>query len=315
MATRPTTVPSAFATNGGTRVAPTPARNATGFQSAEAVPPLTNNELMGLNRDWVIYLSELSPSSDVLAFREWECLDDSSYEIRWSDASSPASDGLLIGDIKGASLTLDSGTRFSVGGSGSLGYSASHGVYLYGFTYETASDTILTGSPPDLLDIYAPAACQVLSDGTMTFALDIDGSVILTTASLGVAAEAAIFLGYHGGAKGDEASAGETDCYLRSASIQVLNHTASGGGNPDTDVSIQSMAADGTWTTRATSNLTTIISSTSTAVSIAPIASAVREIPRGAPLRILVEHAAIPVQTQQIEILSASLTYIRTAVD
>lgn len=95
----------------------------------------------------------------------------------------------------------------------------------------------------------------------------------------------------------------------------MLNHTESGGGNPDTDVSIQSMAADGTWTTRATSNLTTIISSTSTAVSIAPIASAVREIPRGAPLRILVEHAAIPVQIQQIEILSASLTYIRTAVD
>ena len=311
MATRPTQSLSGWAASGTIATSILPAEVALGQQAGNPIPAAWIN-LFGA---WLGYFDDLSPADDVLAFREWECIDDSSYSLSWSDASSPASDGILIGDIKGASLTLDSGTRFSVGGSGSLGFSAAAGVYLYGFTYATASDTILTGSPPDLLDIYAPAACQVLSDGTMSLALDIDGSVILTTASAGFAATAAIFLGYHGGSKGDEASAGETDCYLRSASIQVLNHIESSGTNPDTDVSIQSMAADGTWTTRATSNLTTNIISTSTPVSIAPIASAVREIPRGAPLRILVEHAAIPGATQQIEILSVSLTYIRTAVD
>lgn len=54
---RPTRVPDAFATDAGTRVAPTAGRLARGYEPGLPVPPLTHNDQWGLNTDWIRYLA------------------------------------------------------------------------------------------------------------------------------------------------------------------------------------------------------------------------------------------------------------------
>lgn len=53
---RPTRVPDAFATDAGTRVAPTAGRLARGYEAGLPVPPLTHNDQWGLNTDWIRYM-------------------------------------------------------------------------------------------------------------------------------------------------------------------------------------------------------------------------------------------------------------------
>lgn len=310
--TRPTS-PTRFAdVSSVNRTAIDPSLRDVGFASGAIIPAGENNQRDYEVGEWLTYLSDLSPASDVLDFRVWQCPDDASFTVEWDGPSG--TDGLLTATVDSVEITLPSSGFMSLTTS-ALGIDT--GVFAYRFLYDAGLGVFFFGSPPELLDIYAPAACEVLTlSGSMTISKEIDGNVILQTTSPGAAAEAAIFLGYHGGAKGSSAAAGVTDCYLRSVSIVVIGHAESGGGSPDTDVSLQSMAPNGTWTTHATANLTTTIVATVTTIPIPVITSGTTsEIPRGAPLRIFVEHAAISGQIQQIEILSASLTYIRTAVD
>lgn len=66
MLPRPTDVLEAFATAAARRAAPTGARNPSGFESGDPVPPLTVNWLIGLLGDYVLFLlsSLLTYSTD-----------------------------------------------------------------------------------------------------------------------------------------------------------------------------------------------------------------------------------------------------------
>ena len=66
MATRPSSVPT-FATDSGTRATLTSTRKATGFLPGEVLPALELNAAIGTNNDWVVYLSELSPISNLIS--------------------------------------------------------------------------------------------------------------------------------------------------------------------------------------------------------------------------------------------------------
>ena len=58
----------------------------------------TNQALFEIG-EWVTYLSDLSPADDVLAFREWECPDDSSYQLAWNGPAG--TDGRMDGRMNG----------------------------------------------------------------------------------------------------------------------------------------------------------------------------------------------------------------------
>lgn len=116
MATRPTTVPDEFGTNAGVRVAPTPERNAEGFPAGGPVGEGVQTYLHGTSVDWVRYVAELSPASDVLAFREWRCIDNASFNLEWSSST----DGRMDGTLSVLSLTANDATdgalvRYSAG--------------------------------------------------------------------------------------------------------------------------------------------------------------------------------------------------------
>ncbi len=66
MATRPSSVPT-FATDSGTRATLTSTRKATGFLPGEVLPALELNAAIGTGIDWVVYLSQLSPLSNVIS--------------------------------------------------------------------------------------------------------------------------------------------------------------------------------------------------------------------------------------------------------
>jgi len=62
----------------------------------------TNQALFEIG-EWVTYLSDLSPSDNVLAFREWECPDDSSYDVKWSTGTN----GLLTATLDSLDIDTD----------------------------------------------------------------------------------------------------------------------------------------------------------------------------------------------------------------
>lgn len=315
MATRPTTTPAAFATAGGARVTPSSGYSAQGHLFGKPVPDGIENYLEGWCIDWVRYLAELSPASDQFTFREWECPDDSSYGIAWSAASSPSTDGVLTLTTKTATIALGgSGAVLAIGGTGSGGTRLTDGVRGYGFGYDPTTGTVTSGSPPVMLDIYAPAAGASFSVASMTVNRFPGGKASFQGNAAGTASTGVILLPYAGMGKGSEATVGDTTTYLHEVGLWVTAHDESGGGSPNTTVSIESMDREGVWTVRATATLVNIIAS-GTSVPLAPVASSVREIPRGAPLRLVVEHAAITGETQFIEIQSVSLYYLRDAVD
>jgi len=67
----------------------------------------TNQALFEIG-EWVTYLSDLSPADNVLAFREWECPDDSSYQLAWNGPAGV--DGLFQGDVHSWSVLADTAT-------------------------------------------------------------------------------------------------------------------------------------------------------------------------------------------------------------
>lgn len=310
MATRPTQSVTGWAASGTIATTIPPGELSIGVQEEGDVPASWLN-LFGA---WLGYFDELSPSDEDLSFREWICIDDATYSIEWSAVSSPTTDGVLLANTKTVGWVLNgAGAVFGLSGTGTAGFNVVDGVYAHGFTYNNATGAVTAGSPPIKRDIYAPAAGNSYDIGaTMTVSPNATGRVLYTTTTPSSAASACTMLPYLGGGKATETTFGDTTTYLHAVSIRVLVHNESGGGNPNTDVSLQTMDKDGTWTTRATANLTTIIAA-GTDVALAPVASSVREIPRGAPMRLLVEHAAITGQTQQIEIQSVQIDYIPDA--
>ena len=76
----------------------------------------TNQALFEIG-EWVTYLSDLSPADNVLAFREWECPDDSSYQLAWNGPAGV--DGLFQGDVHSWSVLADTATMTQGFDSGS----------------------------------------------------------------------------------------------------------------------------------------------------------------------------------------------------
>jgi hypothetical protein len=102
MATRPTQSVSGWASGGVIATSIPPAEVQLGQQAGQDVPAAWIN-LFGA---WIGYFDDLSPADDVLAFREWECPDDDTYDLSWSDSV----DGLFVGSVYGLSILADTAT-------------------------------------------------------------------------------------------------------------------------------------------------------------------------------------------------------------
>jgi hypothetical protein len=295
------------------RVAVDPGLRDVGFPSGSIVPSGENNERQYEVGEWLGYLSDLSPATDDLDFRRWLCPDDPTLLIEWRPA--PQDGALRITTGLGVQITTAIGTPLVIGGAGTLGLAITSGGCSYDFIYDTTTDAITAGAPPLLRQIIVPAACTQLPAVDLTYGgATSSGSLVLTSAVAGNVAIGSLVIPHHAGALAETVGT-DTGCFLRSATLWVTTHNQSGVGNPDTIVSIESMDATGTWTQRATATLTTPIA-VGTAVTIPGLTTLLgRLIPRGAPLRLRVEHAAISGQTQFIEIASITLDFLRTAAD
>jgi len=108
MATRPTS-PTRFAdTTSDRRTAITTGLRDKGWKPGDEVDAGTQNQREYEVGEWLGYLADLSPSDDVLAFREWECLDDDTYDVKWSTGT----DGLLTATLD--SLDIDTNGAWNI---------------------------------------------------------------------------------------------------------------------------------------------------------------------------------------------------------
>ena len=74
MPTRPST-PYRWGTNAGARVAPSLARQGTGWAMNEPIDPLQCNDLWGQLSDWVDYLADVVPASNVFEAEVFRVVD------------------------------------------------------------------------------------------------------------------------------------------------------------------------------------------------------------------------------------------------
>ena len=98
MPTRPST-PYLWATNGGARVAPTLARQGTGWAMNEPIDPLQCNDLWGQLSDWVDYLADVIPASNIITAETFRVVDPAGPTTRgaltWTTIGGDA--GLVVG--------------------------------------------------------------------------------------------------------------------------------------------------------------------------------------------------------------------------
>lgn len=103
MPTRPTSTPYRFATNPGTRTTPSAGRKASGWEIGDPADPLQWNDLWGVLSDWVDYLADISPASDVLVAETFRVVDPAGPTTRgaltWDTIGGNA--GLAVGSTEG----------------------------------------------------------------------------------------------------------------------------------------------------------------------------------------------------------------------
>ena len=102
MPSRPST-PYRWATTGGARVAPTLARQGTGWVSGEPIDPLQCNDIWGQLSDWVDYLADVIPASNVIEAETFRVVDPAGPTTRgaltWTTIGGNA--GLVVGGNAG----------------------------------------------------------------------------------------------------------------------------------------------------------------------------------------------------------------------
>lgn len=78
--------------------------------------------------EWLTYLEDIAPSDGVLRFREWECPDDSAYDLRWSGST----DGLLEGTLDAMQIAVSdtSFVQYTSGSQASFWLTGSAGVQI-----------------------------------------------------------------------------------------------------------------------------------------------------------------------------------------
>ena len=105
----------------------------------------TNQALFEIG-EWVTYLSDLSPADNVLAFREWECPDDSSYDIAWDGPAG--TDGRLDATVERLLLSADTSVGLVVP-SGSDAITLTMSASFGGFLTDAAGSSLgLTADNP-----------------------------------------------------------------------------------------------------------------------------------------------------------------------
>lgn len=102
MPTRPST-PYRWGTNAGARVAPSLARQGTGWAMNEPIDPLQCNDLWGQLSDWVDYLADVVPASNVFEAEVFRVVDPAGPTARgaltWTTIGGNA--GLVVGGNAG----------------------------------------------------------------------------------------------------------------------------------------------------------------------------------------------------------------------
>jgi hypothetical protein len=102
MPTRPST-PYRWATNGGARTAPTLARQGTGWVLGEPIDPAQCNDIWGTLSDWVDYLADVVPASNIFEAEVFRVVDPAGPTTRgaltWTTIGGNA--GLVVGGNAG----------------------------------------------------------------------------------------------------------------------------------------------------------------------------------------------------------------------
>jgi hypothetical protein len=117
MPTRPAAPPE-WATNGGTRTVPTLARQGTGWVSGEPIDPLQCNDLWGEAFDWIGYLADIIPASNVIEAEVFRVVDPAGPTTRgaltWDTIGGNA--GVAVGSTEGdkPGIFFDSVTGFVI---------------------------------------------------------------------------------------------------------------------------------------------------------------------------------------------------------
>jgi len=115
MPTRPAAPPE-WATNGGTRTVPTLGRQGTGWVSGEPIDPLQCNDLWGEAFDWIGYLADIVPASNVVVAETFRVVDPAGPTTRgaltWTTIGGNA--GLVVGGNAGGlpGIFFDNTTGF-----------------------------------------------------------------------------------------------------------------------------------------------------------------------------------------------------------
>lgn len=142
MATRPTQSLSGWAASGTIATSIPPAEVALGQQAGNPIPAAWIN-LFG---SWLGYFDDLSPADEVLAFREWECPDDSSYDIAWDGPAG--TDGRLDATVERLLLSADTSVGLIVP-SGSDAITLTMSASFGGFLTDAAGSSLgLTADNP-----------------------------------------------------------------------------------------------------------------------------------------------------------------------
>jgi len=108
----------------------------------------TNQALFEIG-EWVTYLSDLSPADDVLAFREWECPDDSSYQLAWNGPAG--TDGRMDVNVERLLLSADTSVGLVVPSGPdamTLTVSTSFGGFVTDITGASLGLTVLDPTSP-----------------------------------------------------------------------------------------------------------------------------------------------------------------------
>lgn len=117
MPTRPAAPPE-WATNGGTRTVPTLARQGTGWAVGEPIDPKQCNDLWGEAFDWIGYLADIVPASNVVVAEVFRVVDPAGPTTRgaltWDTIGGNA--GVAVGSTEGdkPGIFFDSVTGFVI---------------------------------------------------------------------------------------------------------------------------------------------------------------------------------------------------------
>lgn len=314
---RPTRVPDAFATDAGTRVAPTAGRLARGYEAGVPVPPLTHNDQWGLNTDWIRYLAEVSPADGVLDFRAWRCPDDAAFTVEWDGPSG--TDGLLEATLSALGVTVASGGGITLT---STGMSLGRGGYDIAFSYDYATKTVTGGNPPVSETVFWQRALTTWSPSSnLTITQESVGATVYQSASVGASGSAVSHMPAWDNPAGEPSGGVATALVLTDCTIRLRQLTESGGGSPDATISVQwydRTRGPAAWVTAASVNITTAQTLVGGGVDVtvpAVTTAADATILRGAPMRVLVELAAITGETQTCDILYTTIRGIKTRAE